>query len=153
MHKTSDATLSERAGHLYKQLLLLRRVFDGEGGDGSFPFTADDAETRALCGAVRDVLDQLAIHARVLTTVPFPLKEWRPGDSPDDERWRALTEVERREMLSLVAAHENLIGILEREVLQGVEVETHELLRVERARLARFRQEMPFLDRRRIGRE
>ena len=173
MHKVSEATLVERAGYLYRQLLLLRRVFQG-GEDRDDPCaTPDAAEARALRDAVRELLEQLAEHARILTTVPFPIRDWRPGDGADDERWRAMTDVERRELLSLVAAHDQLIAIVERGALRGLDPaernesggtgprtvsssaspDADEVVSVERVRIARFRQDMPFLDRRRVGRE
>ena len=95
MKRTSEATLVERAGFLYRQLLLLQRVFPDASEDSrSLPF-GDDGDARSLCYGVREVLNQLAEHARVLTSVPVPLANWRPGDTADDERWRALTEIER----------------------------------------------------------
>jgi hypothetical protein len=168
MRNASDVTLAERAGHLYRQLILLKRVFDS-GDDQPAP-PLDDAESSALHGAIREVLVQLAEHARILTTVPFPINDWRPGDGADDERWRALTEVERRELLSLVSAHEELINFVERNSSQPVvreldasgrgprpspraTPEMTEILRAERARVTRFRQDMSFLDRRGLGRE
>ncbi len=168
MHNASDVTLAERAGHLYRQLLLLKRVFDSNE-DAPLPPSQDADESSALCGAVRDVLAHLAEHARILTTVPFPIRDWRPGDSADDERWRALTPIERRELASLVTAHEDLINFVERNPAQQVvweqepsvhvplsvartTPETTEILRAERARVTRFRQDMSFLNRR-LGRE
>src|SRR5258705_11929867 len=74
----------------------------------------DRGRNAALCTAIRDVLDELAEHARILTMVPLPLNEWRPGDGPQDERWRALTELERREVLSMVSGYANLISWNER---------------------------------------
>ena len=113
----------------------------------SLPF-GDDGDVRSLCYGVREVLNQLAEEARVLTTVPLPLGHWRPGDTADDERWRALTEIERREIASLVAGYETLIALVEREPFRNT-ADAREILQVERARLARFRQDMGFLDRRR----
>jgi hypothetical protein len=172
MRMTSAATLVERAGHLYRQLLLLQRVFpDASEDTRPLPF-GDDDDSRSLCYGIREVLDRLAEEARVLTTVPLPIGHWRPGDGADDERWRALTEVERRELSSLIAGYESLIALVERETAPGLElaerpdgsgdvrrrsfrngVEAREILQVERARLSRFRQEMGFLDRRRPQRE
>jgi hypothetical protein len=172
MRNPSDATLVERAGHLYRQLLLLQRVFPDASEDARpLPF-GDEGDTRSLCYGVREVLDRLAEEARVLTMVPLPIGHWRPGDSADDERWRALTEIERRELASLIAGYESLIALVERETAHGLELaerpdatgdarrrpfrnvsEAREILQVERARLVRFRQEMDFLDRRRPQRE
>src|SRR5262245_22036737 len=115
MKRTSEATLVERAGFLYRQLLLLQRVFPDVSEDNrSVPF-GEDGDARSLCFGVREVLNQLAEEARVLTTVPLPIGHWRPGDSADDERWRALTEIERREIASLVAGYEALIALMERD--------------------------------------
>jgi hypothetical protein len=148
MKRTSEATLVERAGFLYRQLLLLQRVFpDASEDTRSLPF-GDDGDARSLCFGVREVLNRLAEEARLLTTVPIPIAHWRPGDTADDERWRALTEVERREISSLVAGYETLIALVEREPFRNTS-EAREVLQVERARLARFRQDMGFLDRRR----
>lgn len=148
MKRTSEATLVERAGFLYRQLLLLQRVFPDASEDSrSLPF-GDDGDARSLCYGVREVLNQLAEDARVLTTVPLPIANWRPGDTADDERWRALTEIERREIASLLAGYEALIALIEHEPFRNTS-EVRETLQAERARLARFRQDMGFLDRRR----
>jgi hypothetical protein len=148
MKRTSEATLVERAGFLYRQLLLLQRVFpDATEDTRSLPF-GDDGDARSLCFGVREVLTQLAEEARVLTTVPFPIGHWRPGDSADDERWRALTEIERREIGSLLVGYETLIALIEHEPFRNT-ADAREILQVERSRLARFRQDMGFLDRRR----
>ena len=172
MKRTSEATLVERAGFLYRQLLLLQRVFpDASEDTRPLPF-GDDGDARSLCFGVREVLNQLAEEARILTGVPLPIGHWRPGDTADDERWRALTEIERREITSLLAGYETLIALVERETSHGLELteradaagdvrrrsfrntsEAREILQVERARLARFRQDMDFLDRRRPQRE
>ena len=152
MKRTSEATLVERAGFLYRQLLLLQRVFpDASEDTRPLPF-GDDGDARSLCFGVREVLNQLAEDARVRTTVPLPIGHWRPGDGADDERWRALTEIERREITSLLAGYENLITLIEHEPFRNT-AEARETLQVERARLARFRQDMGFLDRRRPQRE
>jgi hypothetical protein len=176
MMKISEATLVQRAGYLYRQLLLLQRVFRGADETNSVEwFTgSDDVDAPALCTAVQEVLDDLVEQARVLTTVPFPLKEWRVGDGPNDERWRALTEVERREIMSLLAAYETLITWADGQSLQPIDVpELHETmnaevvmvrrrplrdvnevgdyLKAERARIARFRRDMAFLERRQIA--
>jgi hypothetical protein len=148
MKRTSETTLVERAGFLYRQLLLLQRVFpDASEDTRALPF-GDDGDVRSLCYGVREVLNQLAEEARVLTTVPLPIGHWRPGDTADDERWRALTEIERREVASMLAGYETLITLMEREPFRNTS-EARETLQVERARLTRFRQDMGFLDRRR----
>src|SRR5262249_28564494 len=91
-----------------------------------------------------------------------------PGDGPQDERWRALTELERREVLSIASGYENLIAWSER-MVRGASMtgpfvgeghdrnpaqetrEATEYLKAERARLDRFRGEMTFLERRRLA--
>ena len=143
MKRTSEATLVERAGFLYRQLLLLQRVFPDMSEDTQSPPFGDDGDARSLCYGVREVLNQLAEEARVLTTVPFPIGHWRPGDGADDERWRALTKIERREIASLLEGYEPFRNT----------PEARDVLQAERDRLARFRQDMGFLDRRRLQRE
>lgn len=154
MMKTSEATLAERVGYLYRRLLLLQRLFHiPDGGErADWLDTGDDTADLALLAGIRDVLEELTEHARILTTIPFPLMEWRPGDGPDDERWRALTEVERRELLSILSGYEKLITWGERVTHQGADHdlprEAPEYLDAERARVIRFREEMGFLERR-----
>ena len=129
-----------------------------------------------LCAAVREVIDELAAHAEVLVSMPFPVSEWRPGDGSDDDRWRALTEIERRSVVSMLAAYDNLITWSEQTVGGPLEViawpdaactadgqprklpevwqklrESTEYLNAERMRVARFRQEMAFLEKRRVA--
>jgi hypothetical protein len=175
MMKSSDATLVQRTGYLYRQLLLLQRLFQlsGENEDADWLGTGCQADALALCAGIREVLDELADQARMLTKIPYPLSEWRPGDGADDDRWRALTEVERREVLSLVTGYETLISwaeglarpesdLAERTEPRGDadglartarrnSLSTSDYLKEERSRIARFRQEMGFLDRRRIA--
>jgi phage tail protein X len=173
-----EPTLKERADHLYRRLLLLQRVFPAtrevDVEDVEWLGAGDGTQALALCGAIREVLDELISHAKALTAVPLPLSEWRPGDKSDDERWRALTELERREVMSLLSSYENLVSWVEgvtrrapvlaapgevnpwgidihtpdppREAREGVEY-----LKAERARIDRFRHEMGFLDKRRNG--
>ena len=170
MMKISEATLVERANYLYRQLLLLHRVFRGDGGT-DWPGEDDDAHAPGLRASIRDVLDDLVEQAKVLTTVPSPLGDWREGDTPDDERWRPITEVERREMLSLLAAYESLIAWADAHAQPAVDLpqrsepksadftagrrrppqdpaDVGEYLKAERARIARFRRDMAFLERR-----
>jgi hypothetical protein len=170
--RTSDPTLVQRAGYLYRHLLLLQRLFDGpdDGESSDWVPAGDEGQASAMRTGIREVLDELTDEARVLTGVPFPLREWRPGDGPDDERWRALTEVERREVLAMVSGYENLITWAEEQIAQRIgpqdraepaearpsrkplrgAADLSEYLNAERARLARFRRDMSFLDRRRI---
>lgn len=165
MTKNSDPTLAERAGYLYRHLLLLQRIF--QISEESDPANSRVTDGQALREGICDVLDELVEQAHALTAVPLPLRDWRTGDGPDDERWRALTEVERRETLSLVAAYENLIAWCEGHLSDGFEqangTSGHDgrvrsrldpnggpdVLEAERARLARYRRDMAFLDRRR----
>jgi len=100
----------------------------------------------ALSAAVSEILDELTEHAELLTTIPFPISEWQRGDGPDDERWRALTELERREVASMVSGYEGLITWSESSARGR---EATDFLKGERTRLGRFRQEMGFLERRR----
>jgi hypothetical protein len=168
--KIPEPTLKDRAGQLYRRLLLLQRLFRTASADDD-PDLMDAGEKSrnvALCAAIRDVLDELAEHARILTMVPLPLNEWRPGDGPQDERWRALTELERREVLSMLSGYANLISWSERMVrganpsgpvlaesqarhLPQEMREATEYLKAERVRLDRFRGEMGFLERRHNG--
>lgn len=147
--KTVEPTLKERAARMYRRLLLLQRQFQLPRGadDVEWLGTDDRGRDLALYAAVREVLDELTEHARVLTSIPFPISEWQPGDGPDDERWRALTEVERREVLSMISGYDNLISWGE-QVAQGEAIDD---LKAERARIGRFRQDMGFLARRRIA--
>ena len=102
---------------------------------------------------MRALVDDLTEHARVVTAVPFPLSEWQPGDEPDDERWRALTDVERREVLAMVSAYEGLIAWSEGMTASAQPATDRDsasnFLSAERARVGRFRQELRFLERRR----
>jgi hypothetical protein len=177
---TIEPTLAERAGRMYRQLLILQRLFHQprNADDSEWASTGDRARDAALSAAITEIIDELTDHAGILTSIPFPLSEWQPGDGPDDDRWRALTEVERREVLSMVSAYENLIVWAEQiapghtqvvERLEGANgglisqsagelpaAQAHrgqalDYLVAERARVGRFRQELSFLDRRRNG--
>jgi hypothetical protein len=146
--KTVELTLKERAGRMYRQLLILQRLFQRsrEADDVEWIGAADRSKDIALCAAVTEILDELTEHAELLTTIPFPISEWQPGDGPDDERWRALTELERREVASMVSGYEGLITWSEAGARGR---EATDFLKGERTRLGRFRQEMGFLERRR----
>ena len=168
--KILEPTLKDRAGQLYRRLLLLQRLFRAASADDDAELmdAGDKSRNIALCAAILDVLDELAEHARVLTMVPLPLSEWRLGDGPHDERWRTLTELERRELLSMVSGYATLLSWSERIVhdaglsdprvseRQGRNLphdmrDATEYLKTERVRLDRFRGEMTFLERRRNG--
>jgi hypothetical protein len=173
MTKISEATLSERASYVYRKLLLLQRLFQvsTENENADWIDAGDQTRNLELCSGILEVLDDIAEQARVLTTVPLPLPEWRPGDRADDERWRAFSEIERRELLSLLSSYADLITWCEAEIVSGDSLEGRgdeggasvavsrqsprrqeavDHLKAERARLARFRQEAGFLDRRSI---
>ena len=146
--KTVEPTLKERAGRVYRQLLILQRLFyrSREADDVEWIAAGDRSRDVALCAAVSEILDELTEHAEIITTIPFPISEWQPGDGPDDERWRALTELERREVSSMVSGYEGLITWSESSA-RGREATDY--LKAERTRLGRFREEMGFLERRR----
>jgi hypothetical protein len=147
--KTVEPTLKERAGRMYRQLVILQRLFQRshEADDADGIGTGDRAKDLALWSAMAEMIDELTDHAAVLTSIPFPISEWQPGDESDDERWRALTELERREVSSMVLGYENLI--VWGEAGANGNRDAADYLKAERARLGRFRQEMGFLERRR----
>jgi hypothetical protein len=176
--RTVEPTLKERADQIYRRLLLLQRVFPATGEvdseDVEWLGAGDGVRAQALCGAIREVLDELIGHAKALTSVPLPLSQWRPGDRSDDERWRALTELERREIMSLLSSYENLVSWVEGVACRtpafaapgelspwGIDIQAPEpsrdlrdgveYLKAERARIDRFRHEMEFLEKRRNG--
>lgn len=159
--KIAEPTLKERASHIFAHLLLLQRLFRVSCDEEvDWPGTGDPARDLAFWSGIRGLVDDLTDHAGVLSRVPFPLSEWQLGDGPDDERWRALTDLERRELLSLVSAYENLIAWSEGITATMPQSEPlpdrctiAEYLRAERARVGRFRQELRFLERRGAKRE
>ena len=174
--KTLEPTLKERAGRMYRRLLVLQRVFQASpDGDVEWPASDDGGGDAALSAAIREVLDELTEHARILTSIPSPISEWQPGDGPDDQRWRSLTEVERREVLSMIAGYDHLIswseevtrdqldlanvvalgtgdsvGTTQGTVPRAVRVprDAGEFLKAERARIERVRQDLRFLEKR-----
>src|SRR6516225_8975477 len=123
---------------MYRQLLILERLFQRsrDADDVEWMAGGDHSRDVALCAAVSEIL----------TEIPFPICEWQPGDGPDDERWRALTELERREVASMVSGYEGLITWSESSARGH---DASDFLKGERTRLGRFRQEMGFLERRR----
>lgn len=171
-----EFTLKERAGRMLRQLLILQRVFQQlpEPEDAEFIGGGDGALNLALCAAIKEVIDELTEHAGILMSAPFPISEWRFGDGSDDERWRALTEIERRELLALVSGYESLISWSETacgapdsgeraaagndniafqaggRVSSGFERlrDAADFLQAQRTRLGRFRKDMMFLERR-----
>jgi hypothetical protein len=158
--KAVELTLKERASHIYSQLLLLQRLFAASSEDDvDWPGTNDKTRDLAYYAGIRTLVDGLVEHARILIAVPFPLSEWQPGDGPDDERWRALTDIERREVLAMVSAYESLISWSEaltvsiRSAAAAPERSSPaDYLGTERARVGRFRHELRFLERR-LGKE
>ena len=174
--KTLEPTLKERAGRMYRRLLVLQRVFQpSREGDVEWPSTDDGGSGAALSAAIREVVDELTEHARILTSVPSPISEWQPGDGPDDQRWRSLTEIERREVLSMIAGYERLISWSEEVTRDPVELaslvtlgtgdpvgaahgtltrsvrvprDAAEFLKAERTRLERIRHDLRFLEKR-----
>jgi hypothetical protein len=169
------ASLLDRAHRMHRRLVLLQSLFEPppEAEDGWLA-SADKSRSQALTAAIREILDGLTEDAHTLTTIPSPLSQWRPGDAAGDERWRPLTEIERRDVLALVASCDHLISWGESftEWVAGASApaltgtigprlaaplaplapeigEATELLKAERARLNRLQHEMGFLERRR----
>jgi hypothetical protein len=174
--KTVELTLNERAARMYRRLLILQRVFQ-PGQEGTDDWQADDdgGSDMGLSAAVREVLDELTEQARIFATIPYPISDWRPGDGSDDDRWRALTEVERREVLSIIVGYDALVAWSE-DVARGqmeyaglaaradadavgrlpstlprmqTPRDALEYLKAERARIERVRQDLRFLEKRR----
>jgi hypothetical protein len=143
---------------MHRRLLLLQRLFQSPNDADLTDLleSGDEPSDPGLRAAIRELIDELTEQARVLTSIPAPISEWQPGDTSDDERWRGLTEIERREVLAIVSGYENLIAwgeeFARRPGLPPQKIhEACEYLRAERARLGRFRQEMGFLERRRFA--
>ena len=168
--QSAEWTLKERACRMYRQLLILQQVFRQQPSEDEADEVADGIVLRE---AVREMVDELREHAGILMSAPFPISEWRTGDGPDDERWRALTEIERRELLALITEYEKLIVWSEtacaadeggRTAVGGGQNvaflpsskrgaagprPASDYLDDCRAQLARFRKELTFLERRR----
>ena len=141
---TTGPTLQERALRTHRRLLVLERVF--QKTDGLFQEREVNEAEAALCEGVREILAELAEDARVMSTVPLPFSEWRPDDGPLDERWRTISQLERREVSQLVRAYEDLIDYNEMLSIQrptadrsGVDVRRH------RETVGRFKAEAAFL--------
>ena len=156
--KSPDPSLKDRVGRMHRRLLLLQRIFQSPHDTkiAELLEAGNEHADPGLSAAIRELIDELIEHARVLTSIPAPISDWHPGDTSDDERWRGLTEIERREVLAIVSGYENLIvwgeEFARRPGLPPQKInEAFEFLRAERARLGRFRQEMGFLERRRIA--
>jgi hypothetical protein len=175
--KTVEPTLKERVSYMYRLLVLLQQIFQVSRQVEDVEWLATGANSRdlALCTGVRELLEDLAKHAQLLISAPFPISDWRPGDGPDDARWRGLTEIEVREVLAMLANYESLVAWAEK--VAGVQAEfgsraatdnsvaffparaaangSHEAaeyVRDQRAQVERFRRELGFLEKQRIVR-
>ena len=174
--KTVEPTLKERASYIYRLLVLLQQLFQVSRQVEDVEWLATGVSSRdlALCGGVRELLEDLAQHAQVLASAPFPISDWRPGDEPDDERWRGLTEIEVREVLAMLSNYESLVTWGEsltsntadfvRRAAVGGPVAIHQArsmpdglheaadhLKDHRAQVERFRRELGFLEKQRIA--
>ncbi len=111
---TGVPALTDRAARMYRRLIVLERLFQvavAGRDDVESSEDGDDGERGiAFCEGVRELLGELVQDAKILTLVPLPMAEWRPGDRPDDERWCPVTEVERREVMQLLSGYEALIA-------------------------------------------
>jgi len=163
--KTVEPTLKERASYMYRLLVLLQQLFQVSRQVEDVEWLATGANSRdlALCTGIKELLDDLSKHAQVLTAAPFPISDWRPGDGPDDARWRGLTEIEVREVLAMLANYENLVSWGEKFTGSAVAVfpprpglpgshEATDLLKGHRAQIERFRRELGFLEKQRVAR-
>jgi len=173
-----EPTLKERASYMYRLLVLLQQLFQvsRQLEDVDWLATGSNSRDLALCAGVRELLEDLATHAQILTSTPFPVSDWRPGDSADDTRWRGLTEIEVREVLAMLANYESLVAWGEKVTANlpepgsratdtpvaifqaravpssgaGVLHEAADYLKDQRAQIERFRRELAFLDKRRV---
>ena len=173
-----EPTLKERASYMYRLLVLLQQLFQvsRQLEDVDWLATGSNSRDLALCAGVRELLEDLATHAQILTSTPFPVSDWRPGDSADDTRWRGLTEIEVREVLAMLANYESLVAWGEKVTANlpepgsratdtpvaifqaravpspgaGVLHEGADYLKDQRAQIERFRRELAFLDKRRV---
>jgi hypothetical protein len=163
--KTVEPTLKERASYMYRLLVLLQQLFQvsRQVEDVEWLATGGSSRDLALCTGIRELLEDLAKHAQVLTSAPFPISDWRPGDGPDDARWRGLAEIEVREVLAMLANYENLVSWGEKVSGNPVAIlparpgspgshEAADLLKDHRAQIERFRRELGFLEKQRMAR-
>jgi hypothetical protein len=165
-----EPTLKERASYMYRLLVLLQQLFQvsRQMEDVDWLATGSNNRDLALCTGVRELLEDLATHAQILTSTPFPVSDWRPGDGPDDTRWRGLTEIEVREVLAMLANYESLVAWGEKITATAPEFGTRasdlavakfparpntapsheaaEYLKDQRAQIDRFRRELRFLE-------
>jgi hypothetical protein len=162
---------------MYRLLVLLQQLFQVSRQTEDVEWLATGSSNRdlALCTGVKELLEDLATHAQILSSTPFPISDWRPGDSPDDTRWRGLTEIEVREVLAMLANYESLVAWGEKvtaslpepaartsdpvAIFQARTVpsasatalhEAADYLKDQRAQIERFRRELAFLDKRRV---
>ena len=175
--KTVEPTLKERASYMYRLLVLLQQLFQvsRQVEDVEWLATGGSSRDLALCTGVRELLEDLSKHAQILTSAPFPISDWRPGDGPDDARWRGLTEIEVREVLAMLANYESLVTWGEKLTGSAAEYgvrsgndnnsvaifqarsastgshEAAEYLKDQRAQIERFRRELGFLEKGRIA--
>ena len=174
--KTVEPTLKERVSYMYRLLVLLQQLFQvsRQVEDVEWLATGGNSRDLALCTGVRELLEDLANHAQILTAAPFPISDWRPGDGPDDARWRGLTEIEVREVLAMLANYETLVAWGEKLTGNATEFggrsgndnavaifqarsasmgshEAAEYLKGQRAQIDRFRRELGFLEKQRVA--
>jgi hypothetical protein len=174
--KTVEPTLKERASYMYRLLVLLQQLFQvsRQVEDVEWLATGSGSRDLALCIGIRELLEDLARHAQVLTSTPFPVSDWRPGDGPDDARWRGLTEIEVREVLAMLANYESLVtwgerltgnsgeyagrsggdnpvAIFQARSMQAAAPDSADYLKDQRAQIERFRRELGFLEKPRLA--
>ena len=65
--KTVELTLKERAGRMYRQLLILERLFQRsrDADDVEWMAGGDHSRDVALCAAVSEILTELTRHAEI----------------------------------------------------------------------------------------
>lgn len=154
--KTVEPTLKERVSYMYRLLVLLQQLFQVSRQVDDVEWLASGGASRdlALCSGIRELLEDLARHAQVLTSAPFPISDWRPGDGPDDARWRGLTEIEVREVLAMLSNYESLVAWGEKQTgfhARPPSAAAHDTdyLKDQRAQIERFRRELGFLEKQR----
>ncbi len=157
--KTVEPTLKERVSYMYRQLVLLQQLFQvsRQVEDVEWLATGGASRDLALCSGIRELLEDLAKHAQLLSSTPFPVSDWRPGDGPDDARWRGLTEIEVREVLAMLSNYETLVAWGEKQTgfhARGPSAGSQdtEYLKDQRAQIERFRRELGFLEKQRAAR-
>ena len=105
---TVELTLSDRAAQMFRRLNVLERCFRSRLTLAMLWSSRGAVMARNVrlrfAKASETLIGGLVQDARVLTSVPFPLADWRPGDAP---------EVDRHEVLQLVRGYEGLIASCE----------------------------------------